>query len=53
MIRRDKKMQDKDLDNLAKEQKIYGWSIDDFLHNRVKAIGEEVEKALPYKHFAE
>ena len=38
---------------LAKEQKIYGWSIDDFSHNRVKAIDEEVEKALPYKHFAE
>ena len=53
LIRRDKQMQDKDLDNLAKEQKIYGWSIDDFLHNRVKAIDEEVEKALPYKHFAE
>lgn len=53
LIHRDKKLKNEDLDNLAKAQKIYGWSIDDFLYNRTKAIDDEVEKALPYKHFAE
>ncbi|MGN0187285.1 MAG: hypothetical protein ACI392_06005 [Paludibacteraceae bacterium] len=53
LINRDQKLTNEDLDNLAKEQKIYGWSIDDFLYNRAKAIDDEVERALPYKHFTE
>ncbi len=52
LVNHDKKMTDADLDKLAKEKKIYGWTMADFLTNRAKEIAKEVEKMVPYHHFS-
>lgn len=53
LVNRDRKLTDADLVNLAKEKKVYGWTMADFLGKRAKEIAKEVEQMLPYKHFAE
>lgn len=53
LVNHDKKMTNADLDKLAKEKKIYGWAMADFLTNRAKEIAKEVEKMMPYHHFTE